>query len=59
MITEQAKMLAHELTIEYVKQNKLLSDGTNNIPQLVNEIADIHKQFYDEIKFNKILDELY
>ena len=59
MTTEKAKILAHELTMEYVKQNKLLSDVQSNIPQMVNEVANINKQFYDEIKFNKVLDEIY
>lgn len=56
----QAKQLAHELTIEYIKANPTyLQDVRNNIPKMVDMIADINKNFYEAIIHHKILEELY
>lgn len=60
MSSEQAKILAHELTMEYIKINTAyLSDVRDNIPEMVGMIADINKRFYDTIIQNKVLDDLY
>jgi len=60
MSTEQAKMLAHELTIEYIRINKAyLSDVRDNIPQMVDMVADVNKRFYDAILNHEVLDILY
>lgn len=60
MTDVQAKSLAHELTIEYIKINKsYLSDVRDNIPEMVDEIADVNERFYNAIIHNKVLDELY
>ena len=56
----QAKQLAHELTMEYIRERRLLDDSTlNNIPSKVELIADINKRFYDAIINNQTLDKLY
>lgn len=60
MSPEQAKLLAHELTIEYLKQHTdIMSDNANHIKNIVDKIAIINKGFYDEIKNNEILNQLY
>ena len=60
MTDAQAKSLAHELTMEYIKVNKsYLSDVRSNIPEMVEQIADVNNRFYNAIIRSKILDELY
>lgn len=60
MSENQAKVLAHELTLEYIRNTNILKDlNTDNIPQMVDKFADINQKFYDAIKFHKILDQLY
>lgn len=60
MTKAQAQQLAHELTIEYIKANSCyLQDAKNNIPKIVNNIADINKRFYDAIIHHEVLDGLY
>lgn len=56
----QAKQLAHELTIEYIRTNReYLSDVRSNIPNMVDEIAYVNKRFYDAIINHELLDKLY
>lgn len=60
MSSEQAKILAHELTMEYVKQHRdLLSDVISNIPDMVDKIANINQRFYDAVISNDTLNKLY
>ena len=60
MTVQNAKTLAHELTMEYIKNLPVLSDpARDNIPKMVEDVADINKRFYDAIVHNKTLDELY
>ena len=60
MSTEMAKKIAHELTIEYIRAKPgYLSDAKDNIPAIVNNIADINQRFYDAIISNDILNKLY
>lgn len=60
MNSEQAKILAHELTMEYVKQHRdLLTDVISKIPDMVDKIADINQRFYDAIISNDTLNKLY
>lgn len=60
MIDTQAKLLAHELTIEYIKANQsYLQDVRDNIPKMVDMIADVNKRFYDAVIHHEILDKLY
>lgn len=60
MNAQQAKILAHELTIEYVKNREVLSDSLlDNIPKMVDIFADINKRFYDAIMQNETLSNLY
>ena len=60
MSCAQAQALAHELTIEYIRNHKdILSDVINNIPDMVDKIADINRRFYDSIIHNNKFDGLY
>ena len=60
MSSEQAKALAHELTMEYVRQHRdLLSDVIANIPNMIDKIANINQRFYDAIVSNDTLNKLY
>lgn len=60
MTMVQTKQLAHELTMEYIRERNLLNDSSlDNIPNKVELIADINKRFYDAIMNNQILDKLY
>lgn len=60
MSNEQAKLLAHELTIEYIKNKNVLSDQLlDNIPKMVDSFADINQRFYDAIRSNDTLCMLY
>ena len=60
MSSEQAKALAHELTMEYVRQHRdLLSDVISKIPDMTAKIADINQRFYDAIRSNDTLNKLY
>ena len=60
MSSAQAKQLAHELTIEYIRANpSYLQDVRDNIPKMVDMIADVNKRFYDSIIHHEILTELY
>lgn len=56
MTDAQAKVLAHELTMEYIKVNKTyLDDVRDNIPKMVDKIADVNKRFYDAIIHHEVL----
>lgn len=60
MNEQQAKILAHEITIEYVKNVNVLTDPLlENIPKMVDTFADINKRFYDAIMQNRTLSNLY
>lgn len=60
MTDAQIKTLAHELTIEYIRTNRnYLSDVENNIPQMVDQIANVNKKFYDAIRNNSTFKNLY
>ena len=60
MTVQNAKALAHELTMEYIKKSSILCDSAiSNIPKMVETVADVNKSFYDAIKNNETLSELY
>lgn len=60
MSKQNAVMLAHELTMEYIKKLPILDDpAIDNIPKMVESVADINKRFYDAIVHNEVLGELY
>ena len=60
MSTENAKRLAHELTIEFIRNHKdILNDVLDNIPKMVDKIADINRRFYNSIIHNNKFDGLY
>ena len=60
MSEAQAKSLAHELTIEYIRINKsYLSDVRDNIPKMVDMVADVNKRFYEAIIHHETLNKLY
>lgn len=58
LTTQQGKMLVHELTMEYIKQNNLLNCRIEDIEGKVSKIAEISAYFekaiekkYHDIKF--------
>lgn len=56
----RAKELAHELTMEYVREKNMLSNPLlENIPNVVEKFADINKRFYEAIINNDMLKDLY
>ena len=60
MSSAQAKQLAHELTIEYIRVNpSYLQDVRGNIPKIVDMVADVNKRFYDAIIHHEVLTTLY
>lgn len=60
MTVQNAKVLAHELTMEYMKKHpNYLIDVRDNIPKMVEDFADINKRFYDSVIHNETLSELY
>lgn len=60
MTESSAKQLAHELTMEYVKEKQMLSNPIlENIPNMVTKFAEINKNFYDAIISNNTLNDLY
>lgn len=60
MNESEAKKLAHELAMEYVKEKNMLSNPIlDNIPNMVAKFADINKSFYDAIINNSTLRDLY
>lgn len=60
MSSTQAKQLAHELTIEYIRANpSCLKDVRDNIPKMVDMVADVNKRFYDAIIHHEVLTTLY
>lgn len=60
MNENNAKELAHELAMEYVREKNMLSNPLlDNIPNVVEKFADINKRFYDAIISNDILKDLY
>ena len=60
MGTLQAKQLAHELTIEYIRANPThLCDTLSNIPNIVDRIAEINQLFYESIINHEVLSKLY
>lgn len=60
MSSAQAKQLAHELTIEYIRANPgYLQDVRGNIPKIVDMVADVNKRFYDAIIHHEVLTTLY
>lgn len=61
MSEQQAKILAHELTIKYIEINKyvLTDPSLSNVSKMVEEFAGINKRFYDAIMENKTLANLY
>jgi len=48
--TQEGKQLAHQLTMEYVKQNRLLNCSQMNIPDQIAEIAKISSIICDAIE---------
>lgn len=60
MTRAQAQALAHELTLEYIRNHKdIMSDVLDNIPKMVDMIADINKRFYECIIHNEKFNGLY
>lgn len=61
MSEQQAKILAHELTIKYIEINRnVLNDPSlSNVPKIIEDFANVNKKFYEAIMKNKTLSNLY
>ena len=60
MNESHAKTLAHELTIDYIRANRIcLIDTKDKIPNMVDNIANVNYRFYEAIINNKTLHKLY
>ncbi len=61
MSEQQAKILAHELTIKYIEINRnVLNDPSlSNVPKMIEDFANVNKKFYEAIMKNKTLSNLY
>lgn len=61
MSEQQAKNLAHELTLKFIEINRnVLNDPSlSNVPKMVEDFANVNKKFYDAIMQNKTLSNLY
>lgn len=53
-MNEQGKRFVHELTIEYIKQNRLLQHTKDTIPKQIDLIVEVENLIYDcvEKRFN-------
>lgn len=43
------KRLAYEMTMEYFKQNNLFAKPKSQIKEIVEEFAEVQKNFYDSM----------
>lgn len=63
MNTNQAKQLAHDLSMKYIEVNSdILKDQTDtldNINLIVSKFSQINHKFYQAIINNHILDSIY
>ncbi len=60
MTLAQRQALAHELTMEYLKANKeLLTGKLDDIPKMVDMVAEINRRFYDSLIHNEKFTGLY
>lgn len=61
MSEQQAKILAHELTIKYIEINRnVLNDPSlSNVPKIIEDFANVNKKFYEAIMKNKTLSNPY
>lgn len=60
MTSENAKKLAHELTMEYLRANpEYLRHTRDEAQKMVNQIAEVNKNFYDCLVKNETLSDLY
>ena len=55
MNPEVQKKVAYDLTMEYIRQSKMLHDCYQDIPSKVEEIEKIYNSFYQSLNGKKIL----
>ena len=51
-MNDKGTQLARELTMEYVRQNKMLSCSESNIESQIQKIAKISQIIYDSVQKN-------
>ncbi|MBQ7876016.1 MAG: hypothetical protein IJ316_01880 [Clostridia bacterium] len=60
MTLAQRQALAHELTMEYLKVNtEFLKGNMEDIPKMVDMVAEINRRFYDSLIHNEKFTGLY
>lgn len=52
MTNERCKSFAHELTMEYIKQNNLLKCKKEDIPKQIEEIVKAENIIFDSVDKN-------
>lgn len=55
MSPETQKRIAYDLTMEYIRQSKMLHDCYQEIPSKVEEIEKIYNSFYKSLNGKNIL----
>ena len=55
MDTETRKKVAYDLTMECIKQSRMLYSCNNNIPSKVEEIEKLYNSFYESLGGKNIL----
>lgn len=56
MNTEIRKKIAYDLTIEYVKQNKIMTVSMDStIPKSINTVEKIYNEIYNSLESKNIL----
>lgn len=59
MDEDKAKLLAHELSIAYIRADAKLLKPKESIQDIVDDFADINRRFYDAVMNNDMLKKLY
>ncbi|MFR3206448.1 MAG: hypothetical protein ACLTOO_12770 [Oscillospiraceae bacterium] len=49
------KTVAYDLTLEYIRQSKMLNSCYTKIPEKVEEINNIYKSFYNSLDDKDII----
>jgi len=54
MSTDQQKKIAYDLSVEFIRQRKLLSDVDSKIPEMVERFSDVYEKFYISLTNSKL-----
>lgn len=58
MVMQQQKEIAYQMTMEYIKQNKMFVKSKDKTDDMVKEFAEIENAFYESLtKNSKLFDK--